>query len=248
MNDYMRLVAHAAAKFTGNPAVLSPLLDSYCGWENKKSRFCSEPTKADNSVILNVSGLVIEEVKVEYDGRLKIHMQHDSKILGEDNFKWSRDCTYEYNVDDPLVPLLAGYWTDDEFLIIQARNKESPFAAESNVENLQNFKLIPIDLINVLEPALNVPFLKQIMKSVKKKSSDVYSYVCSSTELSEANDVLSLLTCVPLTEDKKTEFDFEKLRTDPETIAEHSSQEESDKGTDQDKQSKKKPSKSKSKS
>ncbi|CAL1285072.1 unnamed protein product [Larinioides sclopetarius] len=249
MNDYAKLVAHAAAKFTGRPAVLSPLLDSYCGWENKKSRFSSEPAKGDFRIILSAGGLLFEELEInleleekvnedlkkgqdkgakpskEYEGRLKIAMQHGSKKLGDNNFKWSRDCSYEYAISTALSPLrhnFSVYWTNDDFLVIQARNLENPLLIASDVEDLLKFRLIPTEVIDVLEPALNVPFLKQILTAIKKKSNEVCSYVNAATETSDAKDVLSLLTCIPLKEGKK-EFDFAKLKLDAEEAAGQSS-------------------------
>lgn len=218
----MRLVAHAAVKYTGRPAVLSPLLDSCYGWENKKSRFSCEPAKYDIRTILSVSGVSTEELEVDYNRRrLVICMKHGSKLMGDKNLKWKRDCTYEYRVHDEFVHLLSAYRTDDDFLVIQQRQENGAF--EKEVKELNFLKIIPIDLIQVLAPALNVPFLKQILNAAKKKSGEVCSYVNAATEVPEADDVLSLLTCIPLTENKKLDFDFEKEFGAEEPIAGQSS-------------------------
>ncbi|GBM09354.1 Serine/threonine-protein phosphatase PGAM5, mitochondrial [Araneus ventricosus] len=233
-DSYEIIVCHAN--------VIRYFICSYCGWENKKSRFSSEPTKGDFRIILSAGGLLFEELEIdvvltrkenkdpnskheEYEGLLKICMQHGSKKLGENNFNWSRNCTYEYEISTFLSPFahnLAVYWTDDDFLVIQTRYLESPLIKESKVEELRKFRLIPIEVIDVLEPALNVPFLKQILKAIKKKSNDVCSYVSAATAVPEANDVLSLLTCIPLTEGKKIEIDFEELAAEAEAAGQSS--------------------------
>lgn len=236
MNDYAKLIAHAAARFTAKPAVLSPLLDSYSGWENKRSRFSTEPTLGNFCIVLSTAGLLPDELDIEIElvevpkdegkkgstgkkeepekeGFLKISLKHGSKDLRDNSFKWSRDCTYKFAIDKNLSEIsshFAAYWTNDDFLIIQARNLENKGAYRCGLRDLNKFKLIPTEVIDVLEPALNIPFLKQTLRAINKKSSEVFSYVNAATEVPDTQDVLSLLTCIPTKEEKKMAYDLKK--------------------------------------
>ncbi|GFY61565.1 hypothetical protein TNIN_467221 [Trichonephila inaurata madagascariensis] len=193
MNDYTKRLVKAALRFTGKPVTLSPMLNDSYG-EFERCKLSSDPV--DFRVILNVDCLAPPEVKIQSDAAgVQVRMQHNSRELTE-GLKWSRDCTYSYKMpESPTCSTenLAAYWTEDQFLVIQPRGEESVYKGGCDV-----FHLLPIQLINFLQPRLDDKFIKEGLEVVMKKVREVHYYVRETAEVPEKNDILSLLKCVPI--------------------------------------------------
>ncbi|GFT33050.1 hypothetical protein NPIL_92181, partial [Nephila pilipes] len=210
MNDYMRTLARAALLFTGRPATLSPLLyDSE--WDNERSKMSSDPV--DFRVILSVDCLIPSEVKLRCDAEsVEVAMEHDSRNLDDEDLKWSRNCNYNYQVPETAsTSNLGAYWTEDQYLIIQSRGKEAIFK-ESSGEHY----LMPIRLVNVLQPRLDYTFLRESLDVLVKKTREVQYYVKETTEIPQDKDFLCLLKCVPVSEKRDIYKILEDVRKEEE--------------------------------
>ncbi|GFW97756.1 hypothetical protein TNCV_1425191 [Trichonephila clavipes] len=193
MNDYTKRLVKAALRFTGKPVTLSPMLNDSYG-EFERSKLSSDPV--DFRVILNIDCLAPSEVQIRSDAAgVQVRMKHDSRELTE-GLKWSRDCTYNYKMPESSTcstENLAAYWTEDQFLVIQPRGDESVYKG-----GCDEFRLLPIQLINILQPRLDEQFIRESLEVLVKKVREVHYYVKETTEVPEKNDILSLLKCVPL--------------------------------------------------
>ncbi|GIY27329.1 hypothetical protein CDAR_391891 [Caerostris darwini] len=230
-------------RFSGKPVTLSPLLDDYDEWDNKRNLLSCE--EVNYRIVLNVDGLLFVEVKVVCDEkRFHIQMKHDNRHLRKDReYAWNRDCTYEYKVPSTIsVNKLGAYWTDDQFLITQLRNAES-----ASSENWKGFRLIPISIIDVLRPGIDVDCLTQHLKTLVMKINELSYYVDTATVIPQEKDFLSLLTSTKLTSfEDEMSFSFDEDKEESSSL-EGSIEKDSDSKQSGTSEGKSKPAKSSSK-